>query len=87
MQQPTEPEVHTPAADPGADETLVSEMDHRYDFGGLSLINRATGEPEGHADFTRDEIDMPGYVESVERGYEGTPWRTLRMWNTTGPTT
>lgn len=81
---PDQPSV--PNGDTTATPVLLSETENRYDFGGLALINRVTGAAEGHKDFTRDEIDMPGYVESVERSYEGTAWRTLRMWQTTGPT-
>lgn len=81
---------HTPSHDADTSEpatSLLSEAENRYDFGGLILINRDTGSPEDTVEFTRDEIDMPGYVESVERGYQNTTWRTLRMWPTTGPTT
>lgn len=81
----TAPAPANPSADTAA--LLLSETDNRYDFGGLLLINRYTGKSEGSVEFTRDEIDMPGYVESVERGYDDTPWRTQRMWLTTGPST
>lgn len=79
-QHPRHPDAHD------FEQVLLSETENRYDFGGLILINRETGNPEDTVEFTRDEIDMPGYVESVERGYENTAWRTRRLWPTTGPT-
>lgn len=79
--------TYSDAVTENAPTPLLSETDNRYEFGGLAIIKRATGEPEDQKQFTRDEIDMPGYVESVERSYEGTAWRTLRLWNTPGPTT
>lgn len=57
---------------------LLSETDDRYTVKGLVVINRETGKPDSYIALTRDEIDMPGYVESVERGYDGSQWRTER---------
>lgn len=46
---------------------------------GLDVVNRDTGATGAHIAFTRGELEMPGYVESVERGYVGTAWRTVRV--------
>lgn len=40
----------------------------------LNVINRATGAIESTIDISRGEAEMPGYVEHVIRGYNGTDW-------------
>lgn len=46
---------------------------------GLNVINRDSGEVESFIAISPGEQEMPGYVEHVERGYEGTKWRTERV--------
>lgn len=45
---------------------------------GLAVINRETGEQETFIPFEMGETEMPGYVETVEKGYHGTKWYTER---------
>lgn len=45
----------------------------------LNVIDRATGQVEAQMKFFPSEVAMPGYVESVERGYVDTAWRTERV--------
>ena len=40
----------------------------------LNVINRATGAVESTIDISQGEAEMPGYVEHVIRGYNGTDW-------------
>lgn len=49
---------------------------------GLDIVDRKTREQDTHIEFTPDEVALPGYVESVERGYENTRWEALRVWRT-----
>jgi hypothetical protein len=63
-------------------DPLLSETEHRYALLGLDIVNRTTQQVESFKEFTRDEIDLPGYVESVENGYQGTDWTPVRVWRT-----
>lgn len=46
---------------------------------GLHVINRATGQIEAFITLTKNEQDMPGYVERVQHSYEGTRWYAERI--------
>lgn len=46
---------------------------------GLNVISRETGEVEAFIPISAGEREMPGYLEHVERGYDGTKWRTERV--------
>ena len=63
--------------------TLLSEDDDRYDFIGLDIVNTATSDTVAFKPFTHDEIDFPGYIESVEKSYVNSEWHTVRVWRTT----
>lgn len=41
----------------------------------LHIIDRETGTLESTLSFSASERELPGYVEHVIAGYEGTPWR------------
>lgn len=60
----------------------VSEQEHRHALIGLDIIDTETGAVVTSIGFTHDEIDMPGYVESIERNYTDTQWRPVRVWRT-----
>lgn len=49
------------------------------DLAGLEIVNRETGEVEGYTTFSSGELGLPGYLESVERGYEDSKWFTRRV--------
>lgn len=46
---------------------------------GLNAIDRETGEVETFIAISPSELEMPGYLEHVERGYVDTRWRTERV--------
>jgi hypothetical protein len=46
----------------------------------LNIINRDSGEVEAQKLLFPSEASMPGYIESMERDYEDTRWRTERIW-------
>lgn len=81
MSAPTVVDVTEPTPE-STRAPLLSEDERRADFVGLAIIRTETGVIEHRSYFTGDEVDMPGYVESVERGYAGTAWHTERMWRT-----
>lgn len=62
-------------------EPLLWDHPDRELFRGLNVVNRATGDIDSIITFTNGELDMPGYVEHVEKGYLETPWRTERTWD------
>ncbi len=45
----------------------------------LDVVNRATGKVETTISFSDGERAMPGYIESVEKQYEGTQWFPSRV--------
>lgn len=45
---------------------------------GWCVFNRATGEHVTHIPLTPDELEMPGYVETIENTYKGSPWIPVR---------
>jgi hypothetical protein len=53
--------------------------EHTAEIVALRVINRATGEVDATLPIRAGERDMPGYVEHIESGYEGTQWRTERV--------
>lgn len=51
---------------------------------GLDIVSRETKQVIHTVLFAPDEVEMPGYVESVIRGYEHTPDLTpVKVWRTT----
>lgn len=46
----------------------------------INVISRETRGVEAQRLLYQREVDMPGYVDSVEKDYEGSPWRTERIW-------
>jgi len=44
----------------------------------MCLIRRDDGVHEGHINFTEGELLLPGFVEHVEKMYDGTQWRVER---------
>lgn len=46
----------------------------------LCLFERDTGRHVDHFFFGAGEMSMPGYLESVERSYEGTKWIPVRVY-------
>ena len=66
--------------DQSKDAPLVSEADDRYDLIGFEVVDRSGDEPGTFRAFSRDEVDMPGYVEHAEAQYAGTRWSTVRVW-------
>lgn len=46
----------------------------------VNIINRNSGEVEAQKLLFPSEASMPGYIESMERDYIDTKWRTERVW-------
>lgn len=48
-------------------------------FSGICLIRRDTGMHQGHINFSEVELDLPNYVETIEKSYRGSQWRPVRV--------
>lgn len=47
-------------------------------FLGLCIVNRETDKHENHLFFTVEEFQMPDYIETVGKTYEGSQWKAVR---------
>lgn len=65
------------------DQAMFVDTDDRYDLIGLDVIDRDTGKVETFIPFTPQMVDFVGLVESREKSYENTAWRTERVYRTT----
>lgn len=54
------------------------EVSQHMQFLGLCIVNRETDEHENHLFFTTSEFEMPGFVETVAKTYEGSKWEAVR---------
>lgn len=61
-----------------ADRREAKQAAERANVVGLEVVNRETGLVETFIPMSKDELEMPGYLEHVEKGYEGTKWDTRR---------
>lgn len=49
-------------------------------FAGWCIFDRVTGEHVSHITPLPGDLDMPGYAETIERSYEGSPWIPVRRY-------
>lgn len=52
---------------------------------GWDVVDRATDTVEDFVALTEELVDLPGYVEQVERGYDETRWQLERVYRITYP--
>lgn len=54
---------------------------------GHNIVDRATGQPRTFISLSKDMSEAPGYIQVVERGYEGSPYKAVRVYATMTPPT
>jgi hypothetical protein len=47
-------------------------------FLGLCIVDRETRVHENHLFFSAGELEMPGFVETIAKTYDGSQWEAVR---------